>query len=206
MRGKEDTRAGAEDMIVLGVHTFDMATDLLGQPEWCEASVLSNGKPVTPADVREATESLGPIVGTEIHAKYQFPNGIPAYFSSVKTADGNQNRWGFDVFGTQGRMTVRMGPVPTVHVQKDGSWASSDAPWEKITLPPLPQRENKVNHYAPIVDDLIASIEADREPQTSLHALRNAHEMIQAVFQAAVTKQRVAIPLENREHPLKGWK
>ena len=206
-RGKEDHRAGGEDLIVLGIHTLDMMIDLLGQPQWCEATVLANGKPVTPADVHEATEPLGPIVGTEIHAKYLFPKGIPAYFSSVKTEDGNQNRWGLDIFGSKGRMTVRMTPVPTVFVQKNGSWAPGDTlvPWEKITLPPLPVRAEKVNHYAPIVDDLIASIEADRQPKTSLHALRNAHEMIQAVFQVAVTQQRVAIPLTKRAHPLKGW-
>jgi len=205
-RGKEDNRAGGEDLIVLGVHIMDMMIDLLGKPQWCEATVLADGKPVTAANLREASEPLGPIVGTEIHAKYLFANGIPGYFSSVKTNDGNQDRWGLDIHGTKGRMTIRMAPVPIIHVQKDGSWASSDAPWGKLSLPPLPNREGKVNHYAPIVDDLIESIKAEREPLTSLHKLRDAHEMIQGVFQAAVTQQRVAIPLKQRVHPLSTWK
>jgi predicted dehydrogenase len=34
-RGKEDRRAGGEDLIVLGTHVFDMMIQFLGRPLWC---------------------------------------------------------------------------------------------------------------------------------------------------------------------------
>jgi predicted dehydrogenase len=207
-RGKEDHRAGGEDLIVLGTHTLDMMIYFLGQPEWCEASVTVDGRPAEKNDVREATEPLGPIVGTEINAHYQFGKGIPAYFSSVKNPDGNQNRWGMEIYGTKGIVSIRMAPVPEVYVYKNPSWAPGEKqlPWERITPPAAgPSRHEKVGHYAPIVDDLIDSIENNDEPFTSVQANRDAHAMIQAVFESAVTRNRVTFPLEQRTHPLLNW-
>jgi predicted dehydrogenase len=207
-RGKEDHRAGGEDLIVLGTHNFDMMIYFLGQPEWCEASVTVDSRPVQKTDVREATEPLGPIIGTEINAHYQFANGIPGYFSSVKNPDGNQNRWGMEIYGSRGIVSIRMAPVPEVYVQKNPSWAPGEKqlPWERIAPPASgPPRHEKVGHYAPIVDDLIESIEGDREPFTSVQANRDAHSMIQAVFESAVTRRRVSFPLQQRVHPLSNW-
>lgn len=207
-RGKEDNRAGGEDLVVLGVHGFDIINYLLGSPATCDATVLTNGKPSTPADVHEATEPLGPIVGDSIHAKFTYENGIPAYFSSVKNEAGNQDRWGLEIYGTQGILTIRMSPVPRVYHLPEPSWApgTKEVAWQKIEAPDSgPSRHEQVGHYAPIVDDLITSIETDKQPETSLHALRNAHELIQAVWQAAVTRERVNFPLTKREHPLTNW-
>jgi hypothetical protein len=58
---------------------------------------------------------------------------------------------------------------------------------------------------APLIDDLIAAIEEDREPAVSLKSGRDAHEMIQSTFDAYVQGKRVALPLQERTHPLKRW-
>ncbi|HIA47327.1 MAG TPA: Gfo/Idh/MocA family oxidoreductase, partial [Candidatus Hydrogenedentes bacterium] len=121
-RGKEDARAGGEDLIVLGTHILDMMGYFLGIPEWCDASVTVDGRPVEKSDVHEASEPLGPIVGTEVNAHYQFDKGIPGYFSSVKNPDGNQNRWGMEIYGTKGVVSIRMGPVPDVWLHNNPSW------------------------------------------------------------------------------------
>ena len=39
--GKQDARAGGEDMMVLGSHLFDLFRLFLGDPLWCSARVLS---------------------------------------------------------------------------------------------------------------------------------------------------------------------
>ena len=207
-RGKEDERAGGEDLIVLGTHVLDMMIYFLGQPEWCDASVTVDGRPAEKSDVREATEPLGPIMGTEINAHYHFAGGVPGYFASVKNPDGNQNRWGMEIYGTKGIVSVRMGPVPDVHVLKNPSWAPGETPigWERIPAPESgPSRHEQVGHYAPIVDDLIESIEQDREPFTSVQANRDAMSMIQAVWELAVQQGRVTFPLKERTHPLGRW-
>lgn len=207
-RGKEDHRAGAEDLIVMGVHCFDMMCDFLGPAQRCSAQLYDEGRPSTRDDLREATEPLGPIVGRRVHAMYGFANGVTGYFSSMANKDGNRGQWGVDLIGSKGVITMRMNAIPEVYWLADGSLApgGKDAEWK--TLPGAPKIApggSPVWHYQPIVDDLIASIEEKREPAVSFKDGRNATEMIQATFESHVTSTTVSLPLERREHPLKRW-
>jgi predicted dehydrogenase len=207
-RGKEDARSGGEDLIVLGVHEFDLMRYFAGDPEWCEAEVLVDGHPATPKDVREATEPLGPVVGDTIHARWGFANGLRGYFASVKGAEGGGGRWGVDLYGTRGVVTIRMAPIPKLRWFASPNWTedTNTSIWQ--TLPDEPRvvlPESPVGHYKTIVDDLIEAVDQDREPFTSVQAGRAAHEFIQAVFETLVSGGRVTLPLTNRSHPLERW-
>ncbi len=207
-RGKEDNRAGGEDMIVLGTHVFDFMIYLMGNPRWCQSDITTNGKPALPEQVHEATEPLGPIVGNRIHAMYGFKTGIAGYFDTMKSRDGNGGRFGLDIYGTQGIMTVRINVPPAIHVLRESSWApgAGGAQWEPLPDAPDMTMANPDNERnAGIVDDLMAAIAEDREPEFSLRSGRDAYAMIQAVYEAYVQGGRVAMPLENRDHPLKRW-
>jgi len=207
-RGKEDARSGGEDLIVLGLHQFDLMRYFAGDPQWCEAEVLVDGRSVGPADVREATEPLGPIVGDTVHARWGFADGACGFFSSVKGAEGGGVRWGIDLFGTKGALTIRMGPIPEVRCIQSESWTETGEGQEWQPLPGSPKiglPEGPVGHYKVIVDDLIEAIEQNREPFTSVQSGRAAHEFIQAVWESQVSGGRVAMPAENRTHPLKRW-
>lgn len=209
-RGKEDSRAGGEDLIVLGTHILDAMRFLLGDPRWCQADFTFNGNPATPENVTEATEPLGPIVGNRVHAMYGFDRGVAGHFSSMMTRDGDGGRWGLDIFGSQGILNIRMDVNPIVHLLRDPSWAPADsgAKWEPI--PEAPDYriegadEGKLRHEL-LVADLIAAIEEDRLPAVSLQDGRASWEMIQAAFDSHVQGKRVPIPLEKRDHPLKRW-
>jgi len=205
-RGKEDHRVGGEDLIVLGVHTFDMTRNLLGDPAWCMAHVTEDGVPATRADIKEATEPLGPILGDSIEAMYGFGGGRKSFFASQKNEHGNGGRWGMDIYGSQGILTVRMGRVPAIHVLRDPSWApgGSGKNWEPLPNPPaINFPDSPVGHYAPIVDGLITAIEKDTEPVCSLRDGRWAHEMIQGVWQSHLEgNTAVALPIRQRKHPL----
>jgi predicted dehydrogenase len=205
-RGKEDARAGGEDLVVLGTHIFDLMRYLMGaDPEWCSAGITHNGKPATPADVREATEPLGPIVGNRLHAMYGFPKGTAGHFSSMIQKDGAGGRWGLDIFGSRGMITVRMDVVPSIWWMDIPSWApaGSDKQWQRLPgVPEFAVTEEATERHKPIVDDLIAAIEEDRQPVASIDDGRWAQEMIQAVWEAHVQGCRVKLPLEKRDHPL----
>ena len=82
IRGKEDRRAGGEDLMVLGSHVCDLARMFLGDPKWVFAHVTQDGAEMAAGHVREATESLGPIAGNQIAAMFGFGNGVHAYFGS----------------------------------------------------------------------------------------------------------------------------
>lgn len=207
-RGKEDARSGGEDLIVLGVHEFDLMRYFAGEPLWCEAEVLVDGRAAGPGDVREASEPLGPIVGDTVHARWGFADGVRGYFSSVKGAEGGGARWGLDLLGSKGALTIRMGPIPQVRCIQSESWTEAGEGHEWQPLPASPKivlPDGPVGHYKVIVDDLIEAIEENLEPFTSVQSGRAAHEFIQAVWETQASGGRAAIPAANRTHPLKRW-
>lgn len=211
-RGKEDHRAGGEDLIVLGTHVLDLMRFLMdGSPTWCMADITVVGRVATPADVRDATEPLGPIVGDRVHAMYGFPGGAVGYFDSMKNPDGNGGRFGIDIYGTRGVVSVRvLKGDATINVGwlDVPNWApvGTTSGWKPlpdspVTEPPISaQARNKI-----ITDDLIAAIEEDRRPRFSIHDGLASWEMIQAVFESCVHGGRVRLPLADRTHPLERW-
>lgn len=230
-RGKEDGRAGAEDMIVLGTHLFDLMRYLMGEAGWCQADITHNGAAATAANVREATEALGPVVGNRIHATFGFSKGTAGHFSSMFTREGSGGRWGLDIYGTKGVISIKMdrfsrqpgekptrqevlnSVVPEVTWLDDSGWiprTGADgaviSAWKSLPdAPAIAITDRKRDSYTPIVADLIAAIEEDRLPATSLQDSAKAQEMIQAVFESHVAGKRVTLPLELRDHPLKRW-
>ncbi|MEK7793820.1 MAG: Gfo/Idh/MocA family oxidoreductase [Candidatus Hydrogenedentota bacterium] len=207
-RGKEDNRAGGEDLIVLGIHLFDLMRYFLGTPTSCRADVLVEGRPAKPSDVREATEPLGPIAGDSIHAEYRFENGAFGYFASARGGQSDGKRWGLDIFGTKGVVSIRMDTIPKVHWLDDPVWAPgvSGVQWKRLPNAPVVMPGGPpVWHYQPIVDGLMSAIETGGPPRTSLEDARTAHEMIQGVWESLVSGRAADIPLAWRDHPLRRW-
>ena len=94
VRGKEDRRAGGEDMMVLGSHLCDMLRYFLGNPMWVTAHVTQNGAEIGGADVRQATEPIGPIAGNQVSAMYAYPAGVHAFFASRASDQTDPFRFG----------------------------------------------------------------------------------------------------------------
>lgn len=213
-RGKEDHRAGGEDLIVLGTHIFDLMFFFMGRPTWCASSVSVDGRPALPSDIRQPSEPLGPILGNQIQATFGFENGVPGYFSSHKNSDGYAGRWGLDIFGTKGIITIRMGTYPDIWWAKTKTWAprKGGIRWQRLPgdkpLESDPLGNNDPNGLmnAFVIDDLLDAITEQREPAVSLQSGRDSYEMIQAVYAAHIQGGRVELPLLDRRHPLAVWK
>lgn len=75
VNGKQDKRAGGEDLVVLGTHSFDLVRCFAGEAQWCSARILQGGREVVLADARAASENIGPIVGDEIEASFAMAKG-----------------------------------------------------------------------------------------------------------------------------------
>jgi len=206
-RGKEDPRAGGEDLAVLGPHVLDIMIDLMGVPEWCSADIQMNGAPATAKDIRQPSEPIGPVIGDRLHATFGFPNGAYGHFDSMKNEGGNGGRFGLNVYGSKGIVTMRWGELPQCYVLHDAAWAPGG---KNLTWEPLPGTSDESQHQQPeeryfnIVADLLRSIDDDKEPEVSLQDGRNVQELIQAIFAAHFNGGRVALPLEKRRHPLSG--
>ncbi len=210
-RGKEDKRAGGEDLLVLGTHSMDLLLYFLGKPEWVAADITVDGRPAKKEDVHEPTEPLGPVMGDRIQAIYGYGGGLKAYFSSMKSADGDGGRWGLDIYGSKGIVTIRIPNEPIIFMLRDSSWApgDKDAKWETLPdAPPALPTDNKelintMNGFA--TADLLASIEENREPGVSMQKARDALEMIMGVYDSYIAGGVVKFPLKERIHPLKRW-
>ncbi len=111
--GKQDKRAGGEDLVVLGTPTFDLVRYFAGEPEWCTARILQGGREFTAADVHPATEDIGPIVGDEIDAWFSFPRGVSVHFTSRAKYAAASGPWGMELIGTKGRLRL----LNDVHTQ-----------------------------------------------------------------------------------------
>lgn len=199
-RGKEDKRAGGEDLMVLGTHVFDLMRQFAGDPLWAFARVTAQGQDIRRRDVREGPEGLGPIAGDSVAAMFAFKGGLTGYFASRRSDDTSGVRWGLDLYGSRGIMTIRAGMEPIVHICRSTSW--TDAAWERLRLPgdPPPRDDNQAN--LALVMDLLEAIEQDREPRASGREARWTIEMAMAVYESQRTGGRVYFPLRRRDHSL----
>ena len=202
------------------------------EPEWCTARILQGGKEVTPADIREQgqvlaqnepgqklTEAIGPLIGDEINAQFSFGGGVHVSYTSRHRQEGvSALGISFRLIGSKGVARMEWGLPPRLYVlqredlkEEDAGFGPSTDRWVPIvgdpTGPgddrPLGTGEETMGDATErLVSDWLRAIEEDREPFASASNGAKAIEMICAVFEAGLTRERVAMPLVNREHPL----
>ncbi len=204
--GKQDHRAGGEDLVVLGTHLFDLMRFFAGDAAWCTARILQNGRAVTVDDRRKATEGIGPVIGDDIEAQFGFSSGVIGNFTSRGKYRQTAGPWGLQLIGSKGVMRILTDIPPTIYALKPGGWSASGAidqwrPWEEEGAAAQADRGFTAANRR-VVDDWLAAIREDREPACSGRNGMKALEMIMAVFQAGLSGARVKIPLAERRHPL----
>lgn len=203
-RGKEDKRGGGEDLCVLGCHLLDMMVDLGGSPQWCEAAISQNGRPIKKEDLVDGPEGIGPIAGDDIAAMYGLADGPIGYFASVREAGLKQPNFGLTVAGAKGAIHIRPDHVPHAYLREAPLWrVDKEFPWKPIGPEGLdsPLPGSDVDRAAEraawgrrAAADLVAAIVEDREPETGMYAGRTTVEMTQAVFAAALSGRRIDWP------------
>ena len=199
MRGKEDTRGGGEDMLVLGTHLFDAACWIFGLPEMVYADVRVQNRPIT--------------------------NGINGIFESRRglvpaVADP---RMGITVCGTEGILTIRYTgdrslrlcrnfPVP---VEDHNRYETVQLP-EPEEIPGVSPIDPKVWQINPdffyqvyfaennrrAAWDLMQAIKNRQEPLAGIDSAIHSLEMIIGIYQSAINHTPAALPLKDRRHPL----
>jgi predicted dehydrogenase len=202
--GKQDRRGGGEDMIVLGTHLFNMMRYFVGDVAWMFAHVTMEGREITPDDARDATEPVGLIAGDCINSYFAFKSGVSGFFDSRKDQAGSSARYGMEIVGSEGMISLRGGTASNVAIYPHALWAPTDASqkWDKLDLDDTPLYTG--NQLA--IVDLIEAIEHDREPLSSGRAAVAALEMILGAYESQITGKRVVFPMQNRKHPLEQWK
>ncbi len=209
-RGKEDHRGGGEDLLVLGYHIMDMMRFLRGDATWCMASVTAKGKPITKKDIRtENGDGIDYIAGDAVSAMYGFAHPTTGYFGSHVAKDHAWSRFGLNIYGTKGMVTLTHGSLPEAHFIEDPGWAPgrSKAEWIPISSDGLgkPETITDASHHPSNVatcKDLIHAIESDTQPISSVTDARAALEMIMGAYESERTGRRIDFPMKTRKHPL----
>jgi predicted dehydrogenase len=207
-RGKEDQRSGGEDLMVLGWHAMYLMRYFAGPASWCSARVTVEGRDVTAADRRAATEPLGPVAGDSLHATYAFAGGVQGHFASQKIRNGAGGRFELALYGSAGVVMIHIDQDPGIYVLSDPLWSpgKSGAAWKPLpgapdNADPSGLRGAEASNKR-LVEDLIRAVETGGEPAASFHEGRAVLEMILAVYASHLGGRRAALPLANRRHPL----
>ena len=203
VRGKQDQRGGGLDLWVLGGHGFNLATLFTGSAISCEATILVEGRPATKADILVGDEGVGPIVGDEIHARYETKSGIPLYFDSKKGSWKKGTPFGARLIGTKGSISLQVDEEPLAILERDGkktpittAGVGQPEPIQDIKL------VNGGHHGA--IRDLLAAIADKREPLCGPEAGRETVELTLGIFASfSAGGKKVTLPLADRQHPLK---
>ncbi len=159
--------------------------------------------------MRDGAEGIGLLAGDEIHATYRFGGTTMGYISTHRASHGAAKRFGLQLFGTKGILTMTTGALPEIWLVEDPSWqpGRSEARWKRITSAGIDKPETLVDRGHALGNrlialDLIRAIETDTQPKGGMYDGRAALEMILAVYESHRLGAPVDLPLKNRKHPL----
>lgn len=207
--GKQDARAGGEDLIVLGTHVFDMMRLLAGDALSCTALVCTQGRDITRSDARPATEKIGLVAGDEIEAQFRFAKGVTASFTSRGKLRETLGSWAVELLGTNGALRILMDIDPIVQQRRRGPDPKAPTAveeWVRLPGDPFWDASPDQRGFGPanrrVVLDWLEAIEHELEPQCSGYNAMKALEMVMAIYQAALDRRPVSIPMARRTHPL----
>lgn len=199
--GKQDARAGGEDMMVLGTHLFDLMRMFAGDPQSCSARVLWQGRDIVPTDGRLVKDNVGLVAGDEVFAQFSFAKGVNATFTSAAKLRETVGHWGMELLGSKGAVRVACDISPNVFLRQSTAWQAGGRtdewkPFDAALIQSPPE------HNLGPVGDWLDAIARNREPECSGRNGAWAVEMVMAVYHAALIKARVPFPLTSRPHPL----
>jgi predicted dehydrogenase len=188
---------------------MDLMRFFAGNPQWCFARVSDERKSVTRNEVRDGAEGIGLLAGDEIHAMYHFDRTTMGYFSTQRAKHGVSKRFGMQIYGTKGILTMTTGTLPEIWFVEDPSWqpGRSKARWEQISSAGVDKPETRSDRSHRLGNrlvalDLLQAIETNAQPKCSVYDGRAALEMILAVYESHRMNAPVGLPLKNRRHPL----
>jgi predicted dehydrogenase len=200
--GKQDHRGGGLDLWVLAGHGFNLATIFTGPAISCEASIRVDGRTATKGDVHPGDEGVGPILGDEIHARYETLSGVPLYFDSKKGSWTKGTPFGARLIGTKGALSFQIDEEPLVILERGGRRIPVTTGGIGMPEPIADIQRINAGHQG-AVRDLLAAIAERREPLCGPEAGRETLELTMAVFASFVAGgAKVSLPLGNRLHPL----
>ncbi len=204
IHGKQDARAGGEDMAVLGTHDFDLLRHFFGNPRWCSADVLVDGRPATLADARDGREPIR-VLGDTVRARFAFPQNVSVTWDSVATRDGwnqpppGKEHWAWEILGTRRVIGYQSGAGFAYLDSPYLLQPSNSSSWQAL---PEPREFEVPAHHRHLGRDLVHAVETGAPTLCGAEDGCWAIEMLTAVYRSHLSGSRVEFPLRDRSDPL----
>jgi hypothetical protein len=177
-----------------------------GAPQWCNATVLKTGAPVTPNDFIAGAEGLPMIAGDSINASFGLADGPTGFFASTREAGLKQPNFGITLLGTKGEIHIRPDYIPQAYFRAAPAWRMNRPyPWipigdeglaANLTDQGVDRSAKRASWGRLAVTDLIDAIQTDREPETGMFTGLTLTEMNEAIYASSLTGQRLHWPLD----------
>ena len=198
-RGKEDRRAGGEDLMVLGTHYLDLMRHFAGDPAWVFADVREQGRPARIG--RAASEPVGLVAGDDIAAMLAFGQGVHGYLASKASDVQTGKRFGFNLYGSKAVVYLPSGEAP--RLLRNAAWMDDGNPnqWERLESQSVERAQEPASAW--MAADLVDAIEQNHQPVCSARDGRWTIEMVTGIYQSALNGRPVTFPLTDRHSPLR---
>ena len=121
-------RKVGNSLMEMGTHLYDWVRLFGGDVEWTHAHLVQmDGRESTVDDIKHTQEvhpkdrDAGIVLGERGHASFRFANGIHADVQFLAQPQTNDNGYGIDIIGTEGRIAVRESVGTTMFIHKDNT-------------------------------------------------------------------------------------
>jgi predicted dehydrogenase len=208
--GKGGQRAGGEDLAIFAISQFDIMRAFAGEARFCNGVVITEGREMVLADAKIPADNIGPVAGTSLSSEFYFERGIRGTFVSrstaARTVQKPMDRWNMNIRFLNEAFRINTDLPCELFMLKNGEWKPTGRSDEWILPPAAPDVNSTsnllVDSAAPVIADLVAAIQENREPVVSGTDGVKALEMVMAVYQSTLQEKRIHFPLKTRTHPL----
>ena len=169
-------RKVGNSLMEMGTHLYDWLRLFAGDVEWTHAHLVQmDGRESTVDDIKHTQEvhafdrDAGLVLGERGHAAFRFKNGIHADVQFLAQPETNDNAYGIDIIGTEGRIAIRESVGTTMFIHKGQHKTPAEA-WEPVHLSaedldeqgnPRDKASIRLLLQRLMLRDLIAAIEED---------------------------------------------
>ena len=207
-------------LMEMGTHLFDWICLFAGKLEWTHAHFVQfDGRQSTASDILHSREvnlrdrDAGLVLGERGFVSFRFDSGIHADAEFLSQSDADDRDYGLDLIGTKGRIALR-GSVGTWMFIHEGEHQQPQEHWQPVTLDAEDldeqggQRDSASKQLLiqkNLLEDLVAAIEAGRDPISSGRDGRASLEMIHSAWESQRQGGRIYAHLTPRTRPLERW-
>ena len=197
---------GGYGLMNIATHMLNGMLGVTGPVRSVQATALTDGRPIAPADVVPSPSGMGYIAGEHVTAALGFASGITASLLQHRYAKMDSTAYMMEIYGSEGRLYWKSGNpwfLPEPH------FAPGKSEWQQLALI-VPDHYDAEGLAAEedyqFADEYVQALDAGRAHESSGAEGQRVLEILMAIFESGAYGRRVELPQIDRAHPLLRWR